>query len=88
MNSTALTLTWEPPVFEEINGAIREYSISMIEVDTSASFQFVSVATQLDISDLHPYYTYLFQVAAETVALGPYSATISVQLPQDGKPRL
>lgn len=84
VNSTALSLTWDPPVFEERNGAIREYSISMMELETNTSFQFLSLATELNVFDLHPYYTYSFQVAAVTVGIGPSSAVLHFQLPQDG----
>ncbi len=56
-----------------------------MEKETGTQTQLVIAAVQLYLSSLHPYYTYTLTVAAETVALGPSSAAVSVQLPEDGE---
>ena len=44
-----------------------------------------SFGSALTISSLHPFYTYTFSVAANTVGLGPFSEPVNQQMPQDGK---
>ena len=41
--------------------------------------------TEVFVTSLHPYYVYEFTVAAETIALGPYSNTDVVRTEEDGK---
>jgi len=41
--------------------------------------------TVFTAENLHPYYNYKISVAAVTVAMGPFSAALSQQTPQDGK---
>ena len=38
----------------------------------------------MTLTDLHPFYTYSCAVAAETVAVGPYTFPITVQLSEEG----
>ena len=37
------------------------------------------------IENLHPLYTYRFSIAAQTVAVGPFSDPIVLQMPEAGK---
>ena len=53
-------------------------------METGRLFSFTAVNTSLRVSPLHPFYTYTCIVAAVTVGLGPYSAPVVVQTPEDG----
>ena len=81
----SLTLSWEPPPFENRNGQIRQYQIQIEEIESGDILQRTSNTTQATVSDLHPYYNYNCSVAAETISLGPFSTHISVQLNEYGK---
>ena len=85
-NSTSLTLSWNPPPFEDTNGLIQHYTILVTEMDTNSSFSPMdSFTTQITINNLHPYYVYRCMVSAYTVGFGPYSQPITVQLNQEGE---
>lgn len=56
-----------------------------MEIETGSLTQLMTEELTLTVSSLHPYYTYTCRVAAETVAVGPSSAPVTVELPEDGK---
>ncbi len=74
-----ITLTWSPPPDEYNNGAIRSYSIRILEVESGHSFVVQTSDLEHSLLHLHPYYTYNISVAATTVSTGPYSPNISVK---------
>ena len=88
LSSTGMTLTWNPPPLEHTNGFIRYYVMQIIEVETQATFTVTSNVTEATVESLHPYYTYQCKIAARTIELGPFSSTITVQLLEEGEPRL
>jgi len=82
--STSLTLTWNPPPFEDPNGPIQYYRVNVTEVDTNTTLASrTTFATQITYRNLHPYYIYRCTVATYTVGIGPYAAPITVQLNQE-----
>ena len=101
VSSTVLQIEWDPPRFEDRNGIIREYIINITEINTGNSWQQArgngtetgdfwhqtvgnnTVTTFID--SLHPFYLYSFSIAARTIALGPFSASVIVEMPEDGK---
>ena len=84
--STTLVLSWQPPAPENQNGIIVHYIINITEMETGRLLSFTTVnTTTLSVPTLHPFYTYTCIVAAVTVGIGPYSATVEVELPEDGK---
>ena len=83
--SHSLVLTWDQPPAEHRNGRIRRYQVRLTEAETGDIFQLTSTTTQVNISNLHPFYNYNCSVAAETIATGPFSDSISVQLDEYGK---
>ena len=85
MNSTAITLSWDPPPSDQINGYIRHYTVIVTERETASEFQEQPTNTQVTLQSLHPYYTYTCRVAAVTTAPGPYTGNLIIQLPEDGK---
>ena len=63
---------------------IRSYLVNISVAETGSLFQLTSVASGLNISGLHPFYTYTITVAALTIGPGPYGAVLTIQLPEDG----
>ena len=84
VNPTTIELRWEPPPLADQNGAIRSYHINISATETGLFFQLTSETTALDISDLHPYYTYNITVAAVTIGPGPYGVVFAITMPEDG----
>ena len=82
--SDSISLSWNPPPFEEQNGLIRQYFLIITRIDTGMSFQQTSNATETTILSLHPFSTYIVAVAAETIDVGLFSESIVVSLPEDG----
>ncbi len=76
---------WSPPTFEEVNGIIQHYVLSITELETGEVHTRMTSSLVLVINDLHPYYTYECKVAAATVGLGPYSNAVTIQLNEEGK---
>ena len=83
IDSTTLSLSWVAPPAPH-NGIIRYYTVNLTETDTGVQILIESETTSIVISSLHPYYTYEVVVAAVTVANGPYSPPLVLQLPEDG----
>ena len=59
--------------------------IRVTEVETDRTFYITTNITLLELNGLHPFYMYTSAVAAQTVALGPYSTAVSVRLGEKGK---
>ena len=85
VSSDSFLPSWDPPPVEDINGVIRYYMLRVTEVETSRTFYVTTNTTLLELNGLHPFYMYTSAVAAQTVALGPYSSAISVRLGEEGK---
>ena len=84
LNATHALLLWEPPPPEHQNGVIEQYHITIEVNEIGEVFQHFSTYTTTIIAQLHPFYTYMFSVAAQTVAVGPYSSDISLKMPEAG----
>ena len=86
LNATTLFMLWQAPQSHHHNGIITAYHVLLREVQTDSTTLHVltSNTTSTVISDLHPSYQYEVQVAAVTVAIGPYSNTAVIQLPESG----
>ena len=85
VNSTTIALMWDTIAVESRNGILCHYLFSVMEVGTNEVDVYTAVATQLNVSGLHPYYTYTCVVAAVTNSVGPFSHNISIITPQGGK---
>ena len=85
MNSTTITLSWDPPPFNQINGHIQHYVVPVTEHENALECQEHSNYTQVILQSLHPYYTYTCRVAAVTTGPGPYTQNVTIQLLEDGK---
>ena len=85
VTSKGFSIDWDPPSYEEQNGVIQYYVIRITELETGNVYQYTRYTTHITLFTLHPAYTYLFQVAAYTVGLGPYSEYFNITLAEDGK---
>ena len=77
-------LSWDPPQREIVNGIIQQYTVSITEHETANNTIVVTNKTSLNLTSLHPYYVYSITVAAETIAIGPFSSPIVIQMPESG----
>ena len=73
---------WEPPLVEMRNGLIRDYFVIVVELDLGLASQYTTENSTLLLSDRHPYSTYHITLASRTVALGPFSAPATFQMPE------
>ena len=84
-NSTSFKFSLGLPPVDKINGNIQRYVIEVTELETQSLSQYLATNTPVKLQSLHPHYTYVCRVAAETVDTGPYTRNITVQLPEDGE---
>ena len=85
INSTTITLSWNPPPFDQINGNLQHYVIDITEHETASESRVLSTSPRVTVQSLHPYYTYTFRVAAVTTGSGPYTRNLTVKLPEYGE---
>ena len=85
VTATSFSLTWESPAFEATNGVIQQYVVQVVELNTGRQVMVSTNTTEVTLEDLHPFYTYSFRIAAETIAVGPFSTPLAIQLLEDGE---
>jgi hypothetical protein len=66
---------------------IRGYEVTLMnEVDGgTSSFTLRGNETSMEFQDLHPAYTYVLKISAETVRQGPFSHPVRVTMAEDGE---
>lgn len=85
VTSTGFLLSWSGPPVQDHNGVIRNYSIIIRELNTGNTVNLVSQTTNQLFDSLQPYYNYSVQVAAVTVAPGPFSPAFVITTLEDSK---
>ena len=85
MSSTEALLKWLPPPDEHHNGIIVSYNVHITGVNSGEDIDLTAHDLQLLVTDLHPFYSYEFSVAAFTIAVGPFSDPVVLQMPEAGK---
>ncbi len=84
--NTSINFTWLPLPLDEQNGIILRYHVLVYEINTNISLKFETINSTIQISNLHPLYSYELLVAAETkIGKGPYSQPVVHVLPEAGK---
>ena len=84
-SSSAVHLTWQPPILEQQNGIIIRYVVNVTTLESAEQFQLVSVLNQLTVHSLHPHWTYIFIISGETsVGAGPPSLAVTATTLEDG----
>ena len=77
-------MSWLPPPIEHQNGVIISFIVRVSGVNTEEVIERTVTQLSNEVSGLHPFYLYRFSVAAETIAPGPFSNPITLQLPESG----
>ena len=88
VNSTAIIFTWNHPAVDSRNGIITGYSLLLVELTTNSTTLHSQTGAHIEvvIGNLHPYYDYECQIAAETsVGRGPYGLPFITRTLQDGE---
>ena len=88
IDSTSISLSWEPPPQERQNGVVTGYLVNITEVETGNTSQLYTSSTSITLSSLHPSYTYICSIAAVTIGPGPFSPNITLQVFEAGKRKL
>jgi receptor-type tyrosine-protein phosphatase Q len=84
LTSSSILVQWDPPPVEHQNGEIESYIILCIEHNTGRTLRLdTTPITNVTISELHPFYSYVCNVSAVTVDSGPFSDTINVTTLED-----
>ena len=86
ITSRNFTINWNPPGYNDQNGVITYYNVSLVEVETGSIFYYTFYTTTLTIQSLYPAYTYQYRIAAYTIGLGPYSDPNNITTAEEGKP--
>jgi len=73
LNATFISILWNPPPPEHINGIIDFYIIEVTEVVTNFTWLFYAADTQVRAGPLHPFYLYRCRVSASTIGQGPFT---------------
>ena len=86
LTSSSFLLDWDPPLIEQRNGVIRNYTIAVELLGNATSYNITTNDTAYSFTTLLPFYTYRVTVAAVTEpGVGPSSSAIDVVLPESGK---
>ena len=86
VDASTVALQWSPPPPDTHNGIVRKYIVNATAVQTGVSTLTNITGTTGIIVSLIPSFTYTFSVSAFTVSAGPYSAEVTISLPEDGEP--
>ena len=83
-NSRSLILSWAPPLPQDINGIIIDYTINVTSSLGSSSFRVGSGVTTYILASLRPYVAYTCIIAAHTsVGQGPFGTNVTLTTPED-----
>ena len=86
INSTTIELRWELPPPDEQNGIVTSFLINITVTETKATYIVNATDNAVNITELHPHYSYSLAVAAVTTGgTGPYSQPVSAVTHEDGK---
>ena len=86
LDSTRVECSWLPPLAEEVNGIVTGFIIRITGQDSDETIEVRTNATNIQVEDLHPFYSYVFTVAAVTEAgSGPFSRVAYFQMFTAGK---
>lgn len=75
-------LQWADPNLEDQNGVIKHYRVTVVGPDSHQTL--TSSGLSIQLTDLHPFYSYTCSVQAVTVGNGP-SGNITFTTYEDGK---
>ena len=83
-SASSIAFSWQVPLQNETNGIIQYYTVRVTEINTRHLLEFNSNETSTNVGDLQAYQAYELSVAAFTVGLGPFSASVEVTTLETG----
>ena len=86
LNSRTIQLSWDPLPSPLQNGIVRQYIVTVLDIAGEARV-INTTETSVNVAALNPFTMYTCTVAAETIAIGPYTLPVQIVTPQDGKHR-
>ena len=85
VDSSRVQYNWLPPAAGETNGIVIGYIVRVTGQDSNEMIELQTNETNIQVDSLHPFYSYVFTVAARTEAgRGPFSSVVYLQLPSAG----
>lgn len=81
ITANSLSLSWDPPRYDQQNGVIRYFVVTVNDLASATSRTLIINATSITISNLRPFFVYNISMAAFTVGLGPQSNQLMIQIP-------
>ena len=73
------------PSVEDSNGIVIGYIIRVTGQDSNEVMELQTNTTNIQVENLHPFYSYVFTVTGRTEAgAGPFSPVIHLQMPSAG----
>ena len=81
-SSTTATVQWLEPYLEVQNGVIQHYRIIVVDPDNVQQI-LTSSSLSIQLTNLHPYYSYSCSVQAVTIGNGP-NVTVTFTTFEDG----
>ena len=89
ITSTSAVISWGPPPYEDQNGVIISYTISVSVLETGESFTYTTSDPTLELTGLKIYTTYIIQVAASTsVGQGPFTQEFNITTLEEGNSKI
>ena len=85
IDSSRVQFEWVAPSVEDSNGIVIGYIVRITGQDSNELIELQTNMTRVQVENLHPFYSYVFTVAAHTEAgVGPFSPVIHLQMPSAG----
>jgi receptor-type tyrosine-protein phosphatase Q len=86
IDSSRVEFEWVAPSVEDSNGVVVGYVVRVTGQDSNEVIELQTNTSRVQVENLHPFYSYVFTVAARTEAgVGPFSPVIHLQMPSAGK---
>ena len=86
LDSSRVECRWLPPLAEEVNGVVTGFTVRVTGQDSNEMIELQTNATNVQVDNLLPFFSYVFTVAALTEAgTGPFSPVIYFQMLSAGK---
>ncbi len=85
--SSSISISWNPPPFEQQNGLIRYYLVYLTDINgNTLELQTNDNSTDFTIENVVPVHNnYTVSLAAFTIGVGPSSSALTISLPESGK---
>lgn len=85
LGSSSLSFSWRPPPLEQHNGILRTYIISLTSSTENKTLTVSSNRLSVNATGLRAYTTYVCNVLAVTIGMGPPTQNIEITTAEDGK---